>query len=177
MIDVNDAAGMTAEEVRQAREALRLSQDHLAAELGVVPDVVAGFEAGTLRVPPRVAAVLRWRVAIEERERALDAAGHGLCAETVALIARFNAPGADRAAIMRAFETHTADCPQCRAREAYAQSLPPLPPAPSSTAGRAFGAFVRLTERLPRWARPIAWALTVVGSIALLRALLRLAGV
>ena len=168
------AAAMTADEARAAREVLGLSQGHLAAELGVVPDVVAAFEAGTVRVPARLATHLRWRVAIEERERTLAAAGHAPCPTSISLAEQFNAPGADIAATMKAFETHTAQCHQCTARATYAASLPPLPSAPSSASGRAFGAFVRVTERLPPWARPAAWIALVIGVIALLRVIAQL---
>ena len=172
MVDVKDSEEMTAAEVRRAREILRLSEGHLAAELGVVPDVVAAFENGAVRVPPRIAKILRWRVALEERERALEAAGHGPCAESLALIKRFHAPGADTAATMKAFQAHTTACSQCQAREAFARTLPPIPDPPSSATGRAFHSFVAFTERLPGWARPAAWGAVMVGAIVLVRVLL-----
>lgn len=177
MTDVKDAAAMTAGDVQHAREVLRLTREQLAAELGVVPDVVAAFEAGSLRVPPRIAKVLRWRVALEERERVLEAAGHGPCPVSVSLAERFTAPGADMAATMKAFEAHTAECARCQARAAFADTLPPLPSAPTSAMGRAFGAFVGFTERLPGWARPAAWGAAVIGAIVLLRVLLTLLSV
>ena len=171
---VKDAAAMTADEARAAREVLGLSQGHLAAELGVVPDVVAAFEAGTVRVPARVAGHLRWRVAIEQREHHLAAAGHPPCPVSVALGEQFTTPGAKIPAIIKEFEAHVVTCPQCRAREAYAASLPPLPPGPSSATGRAFRAFAGFTERLPAWARPAAWVAVGIGALVLLRVIVQL---
>lgn len=172
MVDVKNSAEMTAAEVRHARELLRLSQGDLAAELGVVPDVVAAFETGAVRVPPRIAKILRWRVAIEENERALEAAGHGPCQESLVLLNRFHAPGADPMATVKAFEAHAAACRQCQAREAFARTLPPLPDPPSSPTGRAFNAFVAFTERLPGWARPAVWGAVLIGAIVMVRVLI-----
>src|SRR5687767_5849729 len=125
--EVNADVQMTAADVSHAREVLRLTQSQLAAELGTIPDIIAGFETGRVRVPTRIAKQLRWRVALEEQERALEAAGLGPCPDSVALIERFRAPGADLVALSKSFDAHTAACPHCQARERFAQSLPPLP--------------------------------------------------
>ena len=179
MSDVKDAAPMTAADVRRARELLGMSPDHFAAELGLIPDIVRAFEAGTVRVPSRIARDLRWRVAVEEHERALEAAGHGPCPAVADLKERVARPGADFNALSKEYEAHAASCEQCRAREMFARTLPPLPPPPTPAGARAVMILSAGLARLPAWARPVAWAaallavLLVFRLIAILAAALR----
>lgn len=50
---------MSAADLRQARDLLRLTQSQLAERLGMHPNTVARMERGELAVSPRTAATVR----------------------------------------------------------------------------------------------------------------------
>ena len=172
-------APFTAADLTAAREALGLSRDALAAELGLTPAVIDAWEAGTLAVPKDEARQLRYRVAVQERDRLVAAAGLPECATADAILARaqaFYASGGkdlkSANAILREMETHRRDCPTCETRRAFVATLPPLPEMPLAQLGGGAGIMLRLSEtigRLPAWARPAAWGAIIIGAMVLFR--------
>lgn len=159
---------MTAAEMRAAQQNIGLSDEAVAAELGLTPAVVAAWRAGSTAIPERHAAQLRWRAAIAERHAATEASGLPACAWVQAWE---NRPVPDEPEAMRRhFEgltAHGESCPTCTARAEYVEKrFGPLPPPPSP------GGLVRaigLLERVPAWARPAAIGAAILGAIVGLR--------
>lgn len=178
----NNAAGVVApspaEEARGARETLGLTVEQLAPELGLTPAVVAAWEAGRMKVPRRIMAELRWRAAVHERTRALDASGLPVCpwvarwhAETQGLSLRA------RRARLETLVAHTRSCPMCEARERYlAERFPPLPERPVPGWMGVIGWFGDRIQRLPRWSRPAATGALVFAGYSLVRIVLLVPG-
>ena len=150
---------MTAEEFRAVRARLGLTDDALAAELGLAPSVVRAWAAGTLGIPGAHAQALRWRAALAEREEALVASGLSEC-ETVRRL-EGELAGGNRGALASLGQHFAAGaCPACRARAQYVHDrFGPMPEPPRSGASRLHA----LLQRAPWWVRPI-----VLGSLALL---------
>jgi transcriptional regulator with XRE-family HTH domain len=167
---------MTAAELRTARQALHLSLDALAARLSLTPAVVRAFEDGRLAIPERYARLVEWLVAAHEREEALVARGLAACPLVEQWRAEPEATGGRaRAARTRALADHMRGCARCRERQqSVSLLLPPIPLAVLSPAERAFVRLVRRVERLPRWARPVAYGGAIAGVAALLRAVMAL---
>lgn len=164
----------TAAEARAARETLGLTVEQLAPELGLTPAVVSAWEAGRMRVPRRIMAELRWRAAVHERTRALDASGLPVCA----WVARWHADSQglslrQRRARLEVLMEHTRVCPTCVARETFlAEQFPPLPPRPVPGWMGFIGWFGDRIQRLPRWLRPAATGSLVFAGYSVVRIVL-----
>jgi hypothetical protein len=169
---------MTAAELTAARHALDLSVDGLAARLALTPAVVRAFEEGRLAIPTRCARTVEWFLAAQERERALVACGLQRCAWVEHWAAEADpGRGGARAARTRALADHTRSCGRCRARQQnLAAALPPLPLDALGPTERAIVALVQRVERLPRWARPVAYGGAIAGMAMLVRAVIALVG-
>ncbi|HEU0015489.1 MAG TPA: hypothetical protein VFQ45_17535 [Longimicrobium sp.] len=140
------------------RDALERFERHgfttadVARWTGRDPRVLDAAARGERGVPRRVAALLRWQLALHEQQRVMEESGLPACPVLDALDARF--PGSGD---MDRFEdwsmerdAHTAACPLCRARQAYAERHAPLPPYPHPPFFRLMG----LGDRLPAPLRP-----------------------
>jgi transcriptional regulator with XRE-family HTH domain len=164
---------MSARDAVTARESLGLTTDALAAELGLTPHVVDGWETGAIPVPIRYAAALRWRVAAAERAAALEASGLPEC-DWVAAWDRETIPDSlsRRTAHFESLTAHATQCPTCRSREAYiAERFPPMPPHPLPHWVRGVGWMVDRIGRLPRWAQPAAYGGLAFAAYSLLKLL------
>ena len=162
---------MSAQEAVAARQALGLTTDALAAELGLTPHVVESWESGTMPLPLRYAAELRWRVAATERAAALAASGLPEC-DWVAAWERETVPDSPsrRTAHLEALTAHATECLTCRAREAYiAERFPPMPPRPIPRWLRGVGWMMERIGRLPRWAQPAAIGALLFAAYGLLK--------
>lgn len=132
------------------------SEDRAAAELGVTPHVVAAWTSGSVKVPARIAAELRWQFAHVERRAILAASGLPEC-ETLASLARAAEGKRGEAYIEAADEArvHSAGCATCQARIKYAdQHGPPLPEPIMPGWMRFFQGAMGLIDRLPPPIRP-----------------------
>ena len=165
---------MSPAELLDARDVLNLSSTDLAADFNCTPAVVEAWAKGTVRVPRRVAQDLRWQVALVNQERAFHSAGLAPCPTSASLFVALEAPKADAIVILKKVETHAASCAQCQAREAFARTLPPLPPPPLRAGARVVGALSAVADRLPAWARPALWGALLIGTIVLLRVVVML---
>jgi transcriptional regulator with XRE-family HTH domain len=158
------------------RAALGLTQDQLAAELSLTPNVVAAWEAGAIAIPQSIAQELDWRGAAAERQAALASSGLAQCdwflrwdSEPVPQKLR-----AYNAHIER-FVVHHKTCDVCLARDRYlAERFPPMPPRPQSGLARAIGKLGEWIGHLPRWAQPVAALGITLFVLGLIRALARL---
>jgi transcriptional regulator with XRE-family HTH domain len=140
---------MTPEEFRAARERLGLSDDALAAELGVTPHVVRAWSEGRATITRRHAQTILWRAAWAEREAAFAASGPPACpwmernaTETPQRLEDFHR-------YHKRLEEHSVHCEICQARERFSRELDerlgPMPDPPSPGWMRAF----EWLERLP----------------------------
>lgn len=141
-----------------ARETLGLTPEVLAADANVTPAVVAGWERGQIKVPRRIAAELRWRVARKERLDALAASGLATCS-WIAAFEREPAPRRPEKQNenMERLLAHMRSCGVCTAREAFIEErFPPMPDPPVSGSLVLVVPIVRRVQALPRWAQPPA---------------------
>jgi hypothetical protein len=141
-----------------ARERLNLTSPTLAVELGLTPHVVAAFEDGSLAVPKDIAKEIRWRVAILERQEALETSGLADCAW---VLTWEDAPMPWRSSEMvkhlEAFTDHTSTCPTCLARERFIdERFGPMPERPMSGWQGILLAITSRVERLPQLLQPAA---------------------
>src|SRR5689334_1281184 len=109
---------MSPDELASARARLGASSDQLAAELGITPHVYEAWERGRLRMPPRYDRILRFRLALADREAALVASGLPDCAwmrewRDGAL------QGGSFAKHLEAGRRHASQCAVCQARERF----------------------------------------------------------
>ena len=147
---------MTPEEFTAARGTLELSVEEIAAELNLPLHSVEAMEAGTIRVPGRVAKDLAFRVALRQRQAVLEASGLPECPTAAAL--ERAATGAEAESAMSLFEkltAHSASCPACKARSEYLDShAPALPEYPMPAWIRGIGWIDQQLGRIPRFLRP-----------------------
>jgi transcriptional regulator with XRE-family HTH domain len=161
---------MKSDEAIAARKTLGLTEEALAAELGLTPGVIGAWEAGTVRIPRRFEDQLRYDAAAKERRDAV--AGSGL-QECEVDRAWENEKLADPKAVNEYLERglkHRASCPICMARDKFVQErFGKMPPMPMSTSMRAFAAVAERIEKWPRWAQPAGWGALFFGSYSVVR--------
>lgn len=165
---------MTGSEFIAARERAGLSLDDAAAALDLTPGVVAAWEAGTVRIPRRVAQEMTWRAAAAQRRAALATSGLPECG-WVAAWEREPPATSTKKQLRRleAFTKHAAACPTCRAREQYvAERFPPMPPRPLTGWLAIVGWFKERIDRLPAWLRPAAWGAVIFFAMTAIRVVL-----
>ena len=162
---------MKSDEGVAARKTLGLTQEALAAELGLTPSVIAAWEVGTVRIPRRFEDQLRFDAAVKERRDAVAASGLQEC-EVDRAWENDNLPENPKAVneyLERGLK-HRATCPICAARDKFVQErFGKMPPMPMSTSMRAFGAVADRIDKWPRWAQPAGWGALFFGSYSVLR--------
>ena len=147
---------MTAAEFSAIIARLGWTRDQAAAELGVTPHVVEAWERGSVRVPPKLAAGIRWQFAMVERSAIVDASGLPECGAAAELSrAMDRSSGEALVGAMEKFNEHTAACAVCQARLAYADRHgPPIPELPMPAWVRAMDRVIAAYNRLPASIRP-----------------------
>jgi len=151
---------MSVDEYRVATRRLGLATIDVATMYGFTPHVVEAFEAGSVRIPARVAADLRWKAALAERDELLAASGLPSCERAAALLtaletAVVNGEPDDVTRASEATVGHAQECAICQAREGYlAAHAPALPEMPIGRGMRAFLALTRAFASLPPGIRP-----------------------
>jgi len=162
---------MNPQEAIAARKTLGLSQDGLAASLGLSPDVIAAWEAGSVRVPKRFEEQLRFDAAAAERRAALASSGLPECEADKAW--QNEALPKDlqgQAEYLERGSKHHATCPVCIARDKFvAEQFGKMPPMPVPTSVRIMGAVADRIKKFPRWAQPSAWFALGFGAYSLVR--------
>jgi transcriptional regulator with XRE-family HTH domain len=162
---------MDAHEAIALREQLGLTTDRLAAELGITPNVVSAWERASIRVPGRIAAELRWRAAIAERDAALATCDLPECTWLDDWSESDPPSGlqAQTEHYKRAAE-HQASCPACQARSRFLhERFGPLPPRPKPwwlPPALWVGDRIR---RLPKWGQSAATFAIAFGVYSLIR--------
>lgn len=173
----------TPEAVRAARESLGLTHDQLAAELGLTPSVIRGWEDGRVRATGRQARMLEWRAAAHQHETAMAASGLLMCPTADALLRKMEdaTPHAGQSAkeversvraleqSAKALEQHATTCATCQTRKEFISKLPPMPEFPYEVGGGMLSRIATGIERLPAWLRPAAWGALLVGGMVLVR--------
>lgn len=167
---------MTSREATDARQRLGLSIEEFSAELGLTPNVVEAWEAGTVRVPKRAAKELQWRLALEERETALAASGLPVCAWMESWEEKdFPESTKAQSAHMQSAEDHLKSCSVCKAREQFiADRFGEMPRPPLPGIMPVMVRIVPLVDRMPKWTRPAVWLGLAFGAYSMLRILLLL---
>lgn len=167
---------MTSTECVVARQRLGLTQEAMAAELGLTPAIIAAWEEGSLAIPSREAKRITWRAAVAERQAALAANGLPECTW---ILEREREPQSrnTKAALKRVEEVqaHMKACPVCSAREAYlTEHFPPMPPPPVPAWVGAVQWIGAAVARLPRWLQPAANGALLFIAYSLVRLVLML---
>ncbi len=165
---------MTAEEALAARTSLGLTQEELASDLGLTPNVVAAWEKGTVGIPKALEVQLRYEAAVAERHAAIAASGMPECDLDNAWV-RETVPDdvKGHTAYLERGLKHRTTCATCLAREKYIDDrFGKMPPIPMSNSLRLFGALVEWIEKLPRWGRPAAWVAMAFGAYSIVRIVL-----
>jgi DNA-binding XRE family transcriptional regulator len=167
---------MNPEEAIAARETLGLSQDALAADLGLTPHVIAAWEAGSVRIPKRFEEQLRFQAADAARRAALATIPLPECEiykawqnETLPKDLQAQSDYMDRGS------KHQDTCPTCLARGKFVfEQYEKMPPMPMPTSARVMGAVTERIEKFPRWAQPAAWVALSFGAYSVFRTVLML---
>ncbi|HET6762439.1 MAG TPA: hypothetical protein VFH27_02175 [Longimicrobiaceae bacterium] len=151
-------------------DTLGLTGSDLASDLGIPLHVVEAWFAGSLAVPRRTAMDLRHRAALAERERLMEDAGLPGCDWVHAWEARVDAEPEKLTLHIAELTAHAETCDRCQARDAFEESLPPLPePAAPGGIGGLVLRFLDWTGTLPVWARPAVQAGAAFGALTLVR--------
>jgi DNA-binding XRE family transcriptional regulator len=162
---------MTPDEAIASRNTLGLTQERLAADLGLTPSVIVAWEAGSVRIPRRYEDQLRYDAAAKERRDAVAASGLQEC-EIDKAWENEKVPGNAKAMneyLERGLK-HRASCPRCIARDKFIEErFGKMPPMPMSASMRAFGAVVDRIEKWPRWAQPAGWGALFFGASSIIR--------
>lgn len=161
---------MDAAELCRARDLLGYTDQVLAADLGLPPNVVAAWTSGRAKVPKHIARDLRWRAALIEQEKMFAESGLAACEwvtrfEAQPIAEKLEAPSKR----LQALIDHQSTCPTCHAREEWVRAhCPPLPPPPIPLWTKAL---VGLVDRLPTWAAPAVFLGVAFGGASLFRLL------
>jgi hypothetical protein len=163
---------VNATELRQARTTLGQSEEELAANLGVAPDLVRTWGTGRTAVPRRYAQEIEWLVAVAEREDALRTSGLPECGWMEAHVQKPLPDDPDQIpAHLETGNRHAETCDVCVARDRFvAERFGPMPPMPQPGWMRVVAWF----ERVPSWARPAAVGAVILGAIVSVRILFAL---
>ncbi|HVH11376.1 MAG TPA: hypothetical protein VM736_16390 [Gemmatimonadales bacterium] len=108
-------------------------------------------------------------LANEERARLMQQSGIEECSWMTHLPALDRLKPEELERRLREVEAHAKACPTCQRREAYAVTLPPLPPLPLGFTLRVLAGLTDGIRHLPKWARPAAVGALVIGGITLIR--------
>ncbi len=132
---------MMADELRAAREQMRLEPDAMAAQIGVTPHVYAAFEAGTLAIPVKHARIAAHFAALAGQREALEASGLPECQWWVTWsegVPPWGSPKLD--GHIASGRAHFGTCVTCQARASYvSEHCPPLPEFPAPWTHRVVG--------------------------------------
>jgi hypothetical protein len=162
---------MDAAELCRARDTLEYTDDKLAADLGLPPNVVYSWSSGRAKVPRHIARDLRWRAALIEQNKMIAASGLPACEWVTAFEAQPTPEKLDaRVKRLDELAEHTRVCPTCLACEAYVQAhCPPLPEQPLPLWMKGARILASLADRLPTWAQPAVWVGAAFGAYSLFR--------
>jgi hypothetical protein len=165
---------MTGAELRAARTTLGLTEDQMAADLGITPHSYRACENGETTLPNRQARIVTYRVAVVERRAALATSGLPECEWN----ARWHSEPAPKKVDaltkhVEALSTHMASCPTCQVRERFIQErFPAMPRPPLPFWMEMVGRFNEWVQKRPPWLRPVANGAAVLGVLTLFRAIL-----
>jgi hypothetical protein len=159
---------VTPAEFRAAQAVLALSDEDLAADLGLSPEIVAAWAAGSVVVPRRYAKQLTWLTAAAERANSLRESGLQECEWAKAAEVELDAIEDSEAAVsqLEAIESHSKTCATCIVRKQFvAEKFGPMPPPPHSSWFRVF----LIVDRIPSFWRPVAMGAAFLGAMTSLR--------
>lgn len=164
---------MKAAEVTAARERLGLTLDAFAAEMGFTPHVASAWESGTVAMPSRYEAELRWRLALQDRDDALKASGLAECAWIAHWQSQpFPMGLKPQTKHLESGVAHAKICPTCIARERFtAERFGELPRRPLPGGLSVLAWIAERVKGLPEWLRPVATATMLCVALTLLRIL------
>jgi hypothetical protein len=162
---------LTGPDLLRRRTELGISVDELAELLNEHVDQVRGYEQTSGKLPAGLTRRLEYWLAWRDREKRLEAAGLPACAEVEGILEGLaTAKGKALERVTKSADEHLLSCERCKARQALAETLPPLPPAPMPASARFFLALNAQIQRLPAMLRPAAWGAVMIGGMTLVRA-------
>jgi transcriptional regulator with XRE-family HTH domain len=167
---------MNSTEAIAARNTLGLTQEALAAELGLTESIIVAWEEGRVRIPRRFEDHLRYQAAAKERSDALAASGLPECDIDNAW-ENEKLPNGHKALneYLERGSKHRASCSVCTARKKFVEDhFGKMPPPPMSSSMRAFVTVADRIETWPRWAQPAGWVAMWFGGYSLLKIVFRL---
>ena len=167
---------MTPEEFAIARRKLGWSDEKLAAELGVSPQVVRAWTDGTLRIPKHDAKSVAWHAALVEREAALQAAGIPECVWIKAWEAEpLPKRTEDLEPHFKRVHAHADQCPTCQEREHFLRErFPAMPEMPVAGVASVMLGWQRWLGRFPEWTHPVFNGVGLVTLLVAFRVLIAL---
>lgn len=141
---------MTGIELQRRRVSLELSTDRLAEALGEPRDAVERWEQMPKELPRSLSRRLEWVLANEEHERLMSASEIDECSWVEERLKDLeHLPAKEVAARLREVNEHSRTCAVCQRRQAFAATLPPLPPMPMSRELRLLTTIVQWFQHLP----------------------------
>ena len=162
---------MTGIELRQRRTELGLSVNDLSQMVSAPAGAIERCEELGAPLPKTLSRRIDWILANEERRQVMKANGIDECPWLERYQQGMAGAGVkDMEDRLRELQTHVKACPLCQRRQAFASTLPPLPPPPLSPLVRILFAIVEQVQRLPKWARPAAVGALLIGGVTVLRA-------
>lgn len=163
---------MTGLDLANRRVQLGQSVEQLAELIDHHADEVRRWETIPGELPGSLTRELEWVLATFERRQAIERAGIPTCEWLDA-----NVHGIDTKnlkAVQRLVDEiheHEKTCAVCRQRQAFEQTLPPLPRMPMGMTARAIVGVTEAIRRLPVWLRPAATGAVLLGALTIVRAL------
>src|SRR5512147_484913 len=156
---------MTGLDLANRRVQLGQSVEQLAELIDHHADEVRRWETIPGELPGSLTRELEWVLATFERRQAIERAGIPTCEWLDA-----NVHGIDTKnlkAVQRLVDEiheHEKTCAVCRQRQAFEQTLPPLPRMPMGMTARAIVSVTEAIRRLPVWLRPAATGAVLHGA-------------
>ena len=163
---------MTGPELAERLRMAHLTADELGQRVNRHQDEVSGWLASERPLPKSLTRELDWHLAVYAREQQMRESGLPTC-DWVQRHEQAPAPDIEKLEKrLIELEAHAKTCAICQEREAYAETLPALPPMPMAPHLRLLGRLAEAVSRLPQWARPAAVGALLVGALTLFRAIL-----
>lgn len=153
---------MNASDFARARREIDATDDELADDIGVSPEVIRAWSDGRAAVPRRYAKRIEWYVDAARRDAWLESSGLPACPQLDAHLAAILDDREQDSTTLEAFSRHGDSCAICTMRRRSVEDrFGPAPPYPTTGVLR----LIDLIEQVPRWARPALMGGLLLGGV------------